>query len=239
MKWLRAIIAYFTKTKEKQPVQPELPVQPQLPAEPVKPIKGMLTREEYVDLNIRIFTGDVKVSPYNDYSYDELRETNGNNRSKGIDALIKRQGGDLGNAYCQFGQQDKMDALAQYLKIPRKNWNYPEGGSTQSVFNKVDAKYKRETPIAGSFWTVQYNGEHKGHIEDVAEVLQDGKSVMNLAFNTSIDGDDRVVRDGAGAGVAIRPVFKTKHQGSDTVVTRGFVDHYLIYQDAFKKVNAV
>lgn len=208
------------------------------PKDTSAPIKGMLTREQYVALDIAIFNGDTHVTPYNDHKYVTLRETSGSNRSKGIDALIKRQGGSLGDAYCQFGQQDKMDAMAQHLGIPRKLWAYPEGGGTQRVFEKTDAKYKRETPLPGCYWTVQYNHGGKGHIEDVVEVINSTK-VKTAAFNTTIDADDNIVRDGQGAGFATRPVFKERKQGDDVVTTRGFVDHYLIYVDAYKKLHNV
>lgn len=235
--WKFLIKLFSTPAATPAPVkEPSAPVTG-TPSTPI-PIKGMLSREEYVKLDIAIFKADVKVAPYNDHKYETLRESSGSNRSKGIDALIKRQGGSLGDAYCQFGQQDKMDALAVHLNIPRKLWNYPEGGGTQRVFEKTDAKYKRETPLAGCFWTVQYNHGGKGHIEDVVEVISSTK-VKTAAFNTTIDGDDTIVRDGQGGGFAIRPLFKEKRQGDDVVTTRGFVDHYLIYVDAFKKLHNV
>lgn len=148
---------------------------------------------------------------------------------------------------CQFGQQDKMDALALHLKIPRKYWNYPEGGGTQRVWGLVDEKYKRSFevgPLPGCFATVEYNNSGKGHIEDVYIVLEkvfvtgnilSGWKVRTKAFNTTIDGDDSIVRDGAGAGIATRKLLKSWKQGEDTVNLKGFVDHYSIYCDAYKK----
>lgn len=226
-------------TATQTPAPPVKPPSQQPTTPPVVDTGGptrppMLSREQYVKVNHDIFSGTIKVSPYNDLPYFLLREKAGtSNRSKEIDALILRQGGDFGNAYCQFGQQDKMDAVAMYLKIPRKHWNYPEGGGTQRVFSLVDSKYKFDKPLPGMFWTVQYNHGDKGHIEDVYD-FRDGVA-YTLAFNTTIDGDDTIVRDGQGAGFATRPVFKEKHQGKDIVTTKGFVDHYLIYCDAYKK----
>lgn len=222
-----------TKKTEEKPVDSE-PVKNNQPVDP----KKLLTREEYVNLHLDIFLGYKSVAPYTDYSYSLLREDKGKNRSAGIDALIKRQGGSLGDAYCQFGQQDKLDAVAQHLGIPRKLFAYPEGGGTQRVFDAVAAKYKTNTPKPGCYWTVEYNNSGKGHIEDIFRILP-GSEVQTMAFNTNIDGDDKVVRDGQGAGVATRTLFKEKHQGSDVVLTRGYVDHYLIYVDAYNKHNGV
>lgn len=202
----------------------------------------MLTREQYVKLNDDIFHGRIKVSPYNDRAYVLLREDSGkSNRNKFIDPLILRQGGDLGNAYCQFGQQDKMDACAVHLGIPRKYWPYPEGGGTQRVAGAVDSKYKTSTPKPGCFITVEYGNSGKGHIEDAVTILEaidaalDGWKIKTNAFNTTIDGDDAIVRDGQGAGVATRKIFPHWKQGDTTVYLRAFVDHYLIYMDAYKK----
>lgn len=231
IKWILSLFKSAPKTEPKQN-------QPVIPNDPIPNVKKLLTREEYNQLNDLIFEAKVKVPPYTDYPYFTLRETNGNNRSKGIDALITRQGGSLGDAYCQFGQQDKMDAVALHLGIPRKMFNYPEGGGTQRVFNAVDPKYKTDTPKAACFVTVEYNNSGKGHIEDVREVVKisgDGHTVKTRAFNTTIDGDDSIARDGAGAGFATRTIKKEWVQGKDTVRLRGYVDHYAIYVDAFKK----
>lgn len=233
--WEAILNAFKSAPKVEQPKANTPPkTEPTKPTPVVTNPKKLLTREEYVAIHKAIFEGQTKESPFTDYPYFLLRETNGNNRSKGIDALIKRQGGSLGDAYCQFGQQDKLDAVAQHLGISRKLFAYPEGGGTQRVFDKVDAKYKTTIPKPGCFWTVEYNNSGKGHIEDIFQILP-GSEARTLAFNTTIDGDDKVVRDGAGAGIATRTFFKEKHQGGDVVRLRGYVDHYLIYVDAFNK----
>lgn len=239
-KWLQAIINFFKGMAASKPAIDKPVEKP--PVKVPKDLKKLLGRDEYNDLNNAIFEGRIKVRPYTDYPYVNLRETNGNNRSKGIDPLIRRQGGDVGNAYCLFGQQDKMDGLAEHLGIPRKFWNYPEGGSTQRVFDATDAKYKRSTPKPACFVTIEYNKSGKGHIEDVSEVhkvIDDLHVIKTRAFNTTIDGDDSVNRDGAGAGYATRNIRKEWKQGSDTVRLRGYVDHYLIYVDAHKKFYGI
>ena len=233
--WQAILNALKSTPKVGQPkVDAPKPVEPSTPTPVITNPKKLLTRDEYVAINKAIFEGVLNIQPYTTYPYHLLRETNGNNRSKGIDALIKRQGGSLGDAYCQFGQQDKFDAVAQHLGMSRKLFAYPEGGGTQRVFESVDTKYKTTTPKPGCFWTVEYNNSGKGHIEDIFNILPNGE-VMTLAFNTSIDGDDTLVRDGAGAGIATRKFFTEKKQGSDVVRLRGYVDHYLIYVDAYRK----
>lgn len=214
-----------------------------IPPPPSSP-SPLLTREQYNSLNLAIFEGRLKVSPYNEQPYAYLREDRGRkNRNKWIDLIINRQGGSLGDAYCQFGQQDKLDAVAMHLKIPRKYFNYPEGGGTQRVFDKVNDDYKRKTPLEACFVTVEYNDSGKGHIEDVLDVVQkvddDSFKLLTMAFNTNIDGDDSIVRDGQGGGFATRTISPVMKQGNDTVKLRGYVDHYLIYVDAYKKFHNI
>lgn len=246
LNFISRLIELFTKKKTIEIPQnnPPIDAPPRVP-DVYRP-DGLLTREQYESLNQAIFDGRIKLSPYSDtHPYKLLRETNGNNRSKGIDALILRQGGSLGQPYCQYGQQDKMDALALYLKIPRKYWNYPEGGGTQRVLSLVDDKYKRtlkDEPLSCCFVTVEYNNSGKGHIEDIYEVVEKlenpiGFKVKTRAFNTTIDGDDSIVRDGAGAGLATRKIFQNWIQVKDKVELKGFVDHYLIYVDAYNKFH--
>lgn len=235
MKFLKEVLSaiwMFLRSHE-QEYKPLPSKEETKPGVPVENKDGLLTREQYVELNKAVFTGKTEVSPFTQFAYEKLRETAGKNRSKGIDLLITRQGGSLGDAYCQFGQQDKMDAMAKLSDIPRKLWNYPEGGGTQRVFDKVDDKYKTSTPKAGCFVTVEYNNSGKGHIEDICQILPNNRT-LNMGFNTDIDSSDTVVRDGQGAGFVERPLFKEMKRGSDTVRLRGYVDHYLIYVDAFK-----
>lgn len=255
-KWLKAIGKFLADLFAGLPNDKttEVPIEPVVnqPSQPPvnNGIPKMLTREEWVNLDYNIFMGRIKVSPYNDeYDYFKLREKTGKNDHLGIYALTERQGGERYQAYCQYGQQDKLDAKAKHLNIPRKLFAYPEGGGTQRVFNKVDKKYIRtvaQGPLIGCFATVVYNGTgvdgESGHIEDIFKVIgyvQKGAeiiwNVQTLAFNTNIDGDDSIVRDGAGAGIATRALAPRWKQKNDTVTLRGYVDHYLIYVDAYKK----
>ncbi len=224
---------FSTKVETKPVVKPittpiEAVTKPIEEVEPVEQAKeGLLTREQLNELSTSII---------NKY-YLTVRETHGKNRSPEIDALIKRQGGGLGNAYCQFGQQDHLDELAKATGIDRRLWNYPEGGSTQTVIRAVDKKYISMTPIALGLWTIQYVPNWTGHIELIKGINTDGTLKM-FGFNTSIKTPDKVVRDGEGAGYINRKFFTSATYGSQKVETRGIVDLYLIYVDAFNKKHA-
>lgn len=206
-----------------------------------------MTREELNSLDTLILEGKIQVPPYTDYPYVKLREDAGKkNRNKWIDLLIGRQGGSLGNAYCQFGQQDDIDALAKATGIDRKFWLYPEGGSTQTVFGTVKSRFITTVAKAMCLWTVQYNGKWEGHIERVKKVVTQavagattvGDKLLMFGFNTDIDGDDAIARDGQGAGYVTRKFFKEVKVKENHVVSKGFVDLYLIYLEAYEAHKA-
>ncbi len=224
-----------TKPQQNKPVDSPPPVHQEYNGE--VPHGRMMTRDEYISVKKALMEGKLKSAPYGNYV--NWREDAGNkNKSKLISPMVLRQGGDPGQPYCQYGQQDGMDGMAYVTGIPRHKWAYPEGGGTQKVFNKTPDKYKSKTAKPGSFVTVVYNGTGKdtdsGHIEDMFEIYAGGQRSYNFGFNTNIDGDDSIVRDGQGAGWVTRPLFETMKQGKDIVTLRGYTDHYLIYQDAYK-----
>jgi lysozyme family protein len=192
---------------------------------PVEQPKNKLTREQFNEVVLRIIRGDVKTShnPYNNW-----RETNGKNRSEKIDALIKRQGGSLGDAYCQWGQNELVDAICEYLKIDRKKFPYKEGGSTQTVWSETPSKYKKDKANYACNVTWQYNKTWKGHVGYVYDYTHN--DILTFEFNTTPNEKD-VNRDGEGSGFCIRPNVKSKTIGSNYVETKGFIDIYEMYLD--------
>lgn len=234
--FFKAIFGAFSKTENQKPIDPVK--KPESISVPQK--TKLLSREELNNLANLLIEGKIKNSPYGPYL--NWRETSGSNKSPDISPMIIRQGGTPGDPYCQFGRQDEIDGLAQYLEIPRKKWPYPEGGSTQRVHKLVDPKYKTLHAKVMCLWTVNYNGGSTGHIERICKMLSvstsaattPGDKFLMHGFNTNIDADQTIVRNGQGAGWVNRTYFKTKQQGSDKITSLEFVDLYLIYVDAHK-----
>ncbi len=228
--FFKKLFAFFaTKPAVDKSTQP-VETAPAKPDPIVKP--GMLTREQLNDLYLEICFGVKKIS-FLKRPYVLYRETAGKNRSTDIDSLITRQGGKLGQAYCQYGQQDSIDAIAEATQIPRKLFDYPEGGGTQKTIERINKKYVVNEPNIMCLTTWQYNNGDTGHIEMIVALLVG--FTKNFGFNTDIDGDDKVVRDGQGCGYTKRNTLKSQYINGNLVEVKAYVDFYAIYADAFNK----
>lgn len=228
MKFLQSILQtikdIFKPTKVEKPAEVILNPEPiDVPSKPEpQPIgKNVMTREFFVKAYQDIFNA----------KYNGIRER-GKNRHPVIDAIIKAQGGKLGDPYCQFGQQQMIDDLCVFFGIDRKKLKYPEGGGTQRVAAAVDKKYIVSSPLVGCLQTVEYNASGKGHIEFICAV-KSPKETLNAAFNSNVDGSGNI-RDGEGIGYVSRPIFKEMKVGKNIVRHKAYVDLYAIFVDAIK-----
>jgi hypothetical protein len=154
--------------------------------------------------------------------YQNIRETGGPNRSPAIDAIIRKHGGGVGQPYCQYGQQELLDAICAHYGVNRARVRLPVGGSTQGVYNMVPAKYKRRQ-AAPMCWITWSAGPGKGH---VGMVFAAGRRLSTFEFNTTAS-KSRVIRNGQGAAWCDRS------PGSlGRMRVRGFVDVYQALADA-------
>jgi len=191
--------------------------------------KGIPSREEMLGAVIGMIEGDI---PVQNGPFKIIRETKGKNRSAEIDALIKRQGGTLGDPYCAWGQQEILDELCAYYGIDRKKVKLNEGGSCDSLFKKLDkAKKYRVSSPSPLCWVIFIYPSGKGHIE-MCLATADGKGNFRaFGFNTTAKGAE-VVRDGQGAGYTLRSV-----KGYGDAKVRGYFDVYQAIVDAMEVKN--
>lgn len=159
-------------------------------------------------------------------AYKEFRESAGKNRSPEIDSLIKKQGGTLGQSYCQYGCQDMLDELCAYYKVDRTKVNIPEGGGTQDVFSKCHSKYRVDKPDVLRLVTWRHADSWQGHVGMCLSSPNPKKIFKTFEFNTSAGGVG-VVRDGDGAAYKDRSL-----DGFGTMKIRGFIDVYEAIVDA-------
>ncbi len=154
-------------------------------------------------------------NPFTKTPYKDFRESEGKNRSKDIDALIIRNGGNMADAYCMFGCQDILRSVEIKFNI---KFDLPKTGSTQKFFNNTKPEYKTSTPDRLMIGIYQHGDEYKGHaIWCLGK--QDKKQVATFEFNTSPDAGKEVIRDGQGC------YFKTRNiEGYGDMRMRGFVD---------------
>ena len=187
---------------------------------------GLPTREEMAKVIINLING-ITQSPSGPYR--ALRETDGNNRSKMLDAMIKRQGGNLGDAWCMFFQQQMLDDLCAIYGVSRKLVKIPEGGSTQSVIEATTSKYRLSAPKVctqviwrrGTTWT--------GHVGMVLKLVSSTK-FETFEGNTSADQiGGEIIRDGQGAYFKQRTT-----SGYGQMQVRGYIDVYQAICDAIE-----
>jgi hypothetical protein len=154
--------------------------------------------------------------------YRKIRETKGHNRSPEIDALIKNQGGSLGDPYCMWGMQEVLDELCLFYGVDRSFVRIPKGGSTQTVFKTTPPEFKRIVPdkMKWIFWQLISNPS-RGHVGMVTSELNKDSSFYTFEFNTNIKDANEVVRDGEGAGFVTRRL-----GGTSTMRIIGYVDIY-------------
>lgn len=193
---------------------------------PPKPVSKIPTRDEMLKVLVGMCEGTI---PTNVGPYKLIRETKGKNRSPEIDKLIKAQGGSLAEPYCQYGQQEMLDELCRYYKLDRKLVQIPEGGSTQTVWSLVPKQYKLEEPGVLCWVTWRHGTSYQGHVEMCLTEAVKGK-YKTFGFNTTVDGDDKVVRDGQGAGYMDR---RTGTIGDMNV--KGYTDVYQAIVDAMER----
>jgi hypothetical protein len=196
------------------------------PLAPKKELK-IPTREEFDQAILGLITGTI-YSPIG--RYDQIKEDPGrSNRSLAIDTMIKLQGGNLGDPYCQLGQQQVLDDLCAHFGVKRKYVEIPEGGSTQLVYNVIPEKYKMQNPASGYWVTWVVDGTYKGHVGMCLSGGVNGQ-FKTFEFNTTIKKDGGVVRDGEGFAIAMR-----KQSGMGSMKVRGYVDIYAAIVDGIKK----
>ncbi len=242
IKWLLSLFK-GSKNEKNNEKENDKKDETKLPEVEVKPLPvGMLTREQFDQLDTDIISGKIKVKGFALKGYDGWREV-GSNASPDISPAIVRQGGKPGQPYCMYAQQDLFEAMLTHLGVPRKLARLPEGGSTQSVWNECPGEYRLDYPVVQSLCIVQYNGEWKGHVEKVKKVLSTASKapfkLFMIAFNTNIKTPSTLVREGEGSGYVERTINKTQKAGSNKVDLKGFIDLYAIYVDAYKKQKGI
>lgn len=164
-------------------------------------MKPAPTRTEFTNIVKGIFEGTI---PSKLGGYNNERETHGKNRSPKLDKLIKSQGGSLGDAYCLWGQQYLLDAVCEHLGIARKTVMIPEGGGTQKTVARTPARFVTMKRKPGCMITWRNGKTGLGHVEFVCGDAGANGFFPCIGFNTTVDGDDNVVRDGQGCGYTSR-----------------------------------
>ena len=205
----------FVKQLFKSKTPAKLP-EPKAPAEPAPPTaSGPLTREFLTGLYLNLchkMSGGVT-------PYKKIRETAGKNRSPQLDALIKAQGGSIGEPYCVYGQQQAIDDLCSILMLKRSSIAIPEGGSSQRVFKKSPDRFKKSKPAPMRLVVWQYLSDPThGHFGMCLSDADSNGSFQTFEFNTNPDSS-AVVRDGQGAHFVIRNV-----SGTRTMKIIGYID---------------
>lgn len=138
--------------------------------------------------------------------YENLRESNGKNRSALIDQIIKNQKGALGSAYCAYGASQLMDDVvslyaSQGVKV---KIDVPRTGSSQAMWGNAKAEYKVGQPKPASIVIWKHmSGSYTGHVGTCLSFLDKGE-FKTFEFNTS-GPSSSVVRDGEGAYYKSRP----------------------------------
>lgn len=148
------------------------------------------------------------------------QETHGKNRSPKLDAMIKRQGGTLGDPYCLFGIQDIDDSVSAALGTKSL---LPEGGGTQLFFEQCEKKFPHlisKKPQPGWIGIYQYKANPgKGHAVIAASAANADGTYLTLEFNTDGAGS----RDGDGCWKRSRNI-----AGDSSLRLRGFVNWPLL-----------
>jgi len=184
------------------------------------------TRSEMLNVAAGMVEGTIqtRVGPYRN-----IKETSGNNRSPAIDKILVTQGGEFGDPYCQYGQQEFLDELCRYYDVPRKSVDLPKGGSTQLVWSKIPDKYKRLSPSPLCWVTWRHSNTGKGHV-GMCFGLPTDIYFKAFEFNTSVTEDGSVERDGQGAHWTRRSVATV---GDMEIL--GYADVYQAIVDAMAK----
>lgn len=161
-------------------------------------------------------------NPFTKVAYMNFRESAGKNRSTELDAMIKRNGGNLGDAYCMFGQQDILRAIEKQFNV---KFDLPKGGSTQSFWRDTKAEYK--TQNAGPYYIGIYKRgtTWTGHAVQSRGTIN-SKEFSTFEFNTSPSAGQEIVRDGEGCYFKIRPF-----AGYGDMKLLGFVDIFKAMKD--------
>lgn len=154
-------------------------------------------------------------NPLTNTPYMNFRETEGKNRSKDIDALILRNGGELGDLYCMYGVQDILRAIELKFKI---KFDLPKTGSTQDFFTQTKEAYKVSSPIPFSICIFKLLKGTGGHAA-LCLNKPDQNTFTTFEFNTSPQIGEQVERNGEGCYFKSRPL-----HGYSNMVIRGYVD---------------
>lgn len=191
-----------------------------------KKTKGIPTREEMSKVVIGMIEGTVptRIGPYKN-----IRETHGNNRSPVLDDMIRKQGGSLGDPYCQWGLQEVLDELCRYYGVARSKVMIPKGGSTQTVYGDTPARFKTTKPQPLCWMTWRHGTSWQGHVGMVLQNLS-ASQVQNFEFNTTVTVNS-VVRDGQGASYVKRSTGKK----IGNMNLRGYIDQYEAIVEAMQK----
>lgn len=187
-----------------------------------------LTREGVLKVYRDMCEGKIKTK---NGPYVLVRETKGKNRSKQIDAINLDQKSYLGAPYCMNGQQDALDELCKYFGIDRRKVRFKETASCDSAFRWIEKNAKEfllDRPKPMVYVIYQYS-DGTGHIECCLTEADVRGIFETFGFNTNIDGDDAVVRDGQGAGYVKRNI-----RGYGSAKVRGYFDVYAALEEAKK-----
>ncbi|HEY9705661.1 MAG TPA: hypothetical protein V6C58_24695 [Allocoleopsis sp.] len=160
-----------------------------------------------------IHTG--KNNPFTKTAYMNFKESNGNNRSKDIDEMNKRNGVSLGAPYCMTGIQDIMRAVEKKFNV---KFDLPATPSTQEFWTKSKTDYKLTSPKTFTVAIFRKGETWQGHAALCLGAIN-SQEFSTFEFNTSPQATSEIIRDGEGCYFKVRPV-----AGYGDMKLRGFVD---------------
>lgn len=165
--------------------------------------------------------------------FENVKETNGNNRSPQIDTFNRLASVDMGSPYCVsaavYGLYPKIIELAMQMHGAELKYVGPKTASSQS-FARAAAKWKTLLPrygCAAIFRNIDDAG--RGHFTTCLadNLLTDNQYFKTFEFNTSLGAEKpgEMERDGQGAAYKTR---STKGYKDKTFV--GFYDVYAMFE---------
>lgn len=167
--------------------------------------------------------------------YENIRETEGKNRSKAIDLINNTAQVELGSPYCVSGYvygvypdivkyvKDKYNIILKYTGV--------KTAGSQKFFSKMKEmglEIPEPKPGCAAIYKNIEDGGH-GHFTGVtSKFLDDKKSFNTFEFNTSTtkEKDGEMQRDGEGAAYKVRSI-----SGYKGKTFNGFIDVYKAFTE--------
>jgi hypothetical protein len=182
----------------------------------MKPLDAALMVEMWPDIK-NFVINIIETATYSHLTktpYIRFRETEGKNRSKDIDSMILRNGGNLGDPYCVWGIQDILRNLEIEFDV---KIDLPKTGGVLKLWERTKPSYKTKIPKELSIGCYQKQGTTQGHA--VLVLGMESGRLSTFEFNTSNNTDDKMVRDGEGAHYKTRII-----EGFGDMRLLGFID---------------